>query len=94
MKRTKARAVALQYQGQSIPKVTAKGEGRVAKQIVAAAKANGIPIEKNQELTALLSSVRIHDDIPPQLYTAVAQILAFLYHLNGKKPGDNKIGKS
>jgi len=87
MKKVKARAIALRYDGNSAPKVIAKGQGRVAKQIVAAAKAHGIPIEKNEELTALLSSVRMSEEIPRQLYAAVAQVLALLYHINGKKPG-------
>lgn len=83
----KVRAVALQYDGTQAPRVTAKGEGRVAKQIIASAKEHGIPLEKNEELTALLCKVHINEEIPKQLYVAVAQILAFLYHVNGKNPG-------
>lgn len=86
MKKNKAKAVALIYDRRSAPRVIAKGEGRLAKQIVAAAKANGIPIQKNEELTALLSSIRMQDEIPKKLYLAVAQVLVLLYYVNGKKP--------
>jgi len=85
MKKTKA--VAINYDGVSVPIVTAKGEGRTARQIIAKAKEHGIPLEKNEELTALLSCVRMNNEIPKNLYTAVAQILAFLYYVNTKKPG-------
>lgn len=86
MKKPKTQAVALHYDGLSAPRVTAKGEGVVAKQIIAKAKEHGIPIEQNGELTALLSTVRISEEIPKELYLAVAQILAFLYYVDGKKP--------
>lgn len=86
MKKTKAqRAIALRYDGVSAPRVTARGEGYIAKQIIAIAKAHGIPLEQNEELTELLAHVRINEEIPKPLYTAVAQVLAFLYYLDGKK---------
>ncbi len=86
MKKNKSRAVALRFDGINAPKVTAKGEGVIARQIIAAAKAHGIPIEQNKELTEVLAQVRINDEIPEALYTAVAQILAFLYYVDSKKP--------
>lgn len=88
MKRTKNKAVALRYSSHGAPKVTAKGEGLLAKQIIAKAYEHGIPLQQNEELTALLSQVTISEEIPAELYTAVAQLLAFIYHLQGKKPGD------
>jgi flagellar biosynthesis protein len=87
MKKTKTRAVALRYDGSSAPRVTAKGEGLIAEKIISTAKEHGIPLEKNEELTTLLSKVRLNNEIPRTLYAAVAQILVFLYHVNGKKPG-------
>ncbi|HAT6822170.1 TPA: flagellar biosynthesis protein FlhB [Legionella pneumophila] len=84
MKRKKPVAVALRYDGNSPPKVTAKGEGLFAQQIINTAKKHGIPLEQNPELTALLSQVRLNEEIPKALYIAVAQILAFLYYINGK----------
>lgn len=86
MKKTKQKAVALRYDGTSAPRVTAKGEGRIAQKIIETAKEHGVPLQKNDELTALLSKVRLNDEIPRSLYQAVAQILVFLYHVNGKKP--------
>ena len=86
MKKPKQKAVALKYDGNSAPRVTAKGEGKIAEKIIETALASGIPLQKNDELTALLSKVRLNDEIPKALYQAVAQILVFLYHVNGKKP--------
>ena len=88
MKKKNPLAIALQYDGRSVPKVTAKGEGIIARQIIAAAKEHGIPLEQNEELTALLSGIRLNEEIPKSLYIAVAQILAFIYYVNDKKPGD------
>jgi len=85
MKKEKTIAVALQYDGKNAPLVTAKGEGTIARQIIATAKEHGIPLEQNEELTALLSGVRLNEEIPKPLYIAVAQILAFLYHVNEKE---------
>lgn len=84
MKKKKTQAVALHYDGTSIPLVTAKGEGLLARQIIAKARENGIPLEKNEDLIGLLSKVRINEEIPKPLYVAVAQILAFLYFVNDK----------
>lgn len=84
MKKKKICAVALRYDGKSAPRVTAKGEGLIAKEIIEKAKQHGIPLEKNEELTGLLSQVRLNAEIPKALYAAVAQILVFIYHLNSK----------
>lgn len=81
-------SVALDYDGQSAPKVTAKGRGEIARQIVEIARRHGIPIQQNEKLTAMLANVELSDEIPPALYVAVAQLLAFLYHINGKRPED------
>jgi flagellar biosynthesis protein len=86
MKKTKTKAVALRYDGVSAPRVTAKGEGYIADKIIETAKANNIPLQKNDELTTLLSKVRLNAEIPRALYQAVAQILVFLYHVNGTNP--------
>ncbi|KTD44669.1 EscU/YscU/HrcU family type III secretion system export apparatus switch protein [Legionella quateirensis] len=85
MKKNKTRAVALRYDGTSAPRVTAKGEGYIARQIIATAKEHGIPLEQNEELTSLLANVHINEEIPKDLYAAVAQILAFLYYVDEKK---------
>lgn len=80
----KKKAVALRYDGKSAPRVTAKGEGHIAQKIIDTAKEHHIPLQKNDELTTLLSKVRLNDEIPRSLYQAVAQILVFIYHVNGK----------
>jgi flagellar biosynthesis protein len=82
----KQKAVALRYDGKSAPRVTAKGEGHIAQKIIETAQSHGVPLQKNDELTALLSKVRLNEEIPRSLYQAVAQVLVFLYHVNGKKP--------
>ncbi|CAM2959147.1 EscU/YscU/HrcU family type III secretion system export apparatus switch protein [Legionella worsleiensis] len=87
MKKTKTRAVALRYDGTSAPRVVAKGEGYIAQKIIATAKEHGIPLQQNEELTTLLSKLKLNQEIPRSLYVAVAQILAFLYYVDGKTPG-------
>lgn len=88
MKRQKKQAVALHYNGYSAPRVTAKGEGKTAEQIIKMAKEYGIPIQHDEELTALLAQVELHKEIPPELYRAVAQLLIFLYYLDGVIPAE------
>jgi len=88
MKKDITQAIALLYDGHSAPRVTAKGDGLVAERIIAIARENGIPLHKDEELTSLLAQVKLNDEIPPKLYVTVAQLLTFLYYLNGKKPDD------
>ncbi len=80
-------AVALAYQkSDSAPKVVAKGKGLLAEQIIAKAKEHGVYVHESPELVALLTQVDIDEHIPPQLYMAVAELLAWLYHLeHGEK---------
>lgn len=81
-------AIALHYNGKKAPRVTATGEGEVAEEIIKLAKEFNIPLQEDPELTALLAEVKLNDEIPPTLYVAVAQLLTFLYYLNGKTPQD------
>lgn len=75
-------AVALAYrEGQIAPKVVAKGRGLIAQEIIKRAKASGIYVHESSELVALLMQVNLDDRIPPQLYVAVAELLAWLYRL-------------
>lgn len=78
-------AVALRYQGAGVPKVVAKGKGVVAEQIVAKAKEHKIPLKNDAGLVTLLSGVPLGDEIPRELYLAVAEVLAFAYMLSEKK---------
>lgn len=79
-------AVSLHYDGNSAPKVSAKGEGDVAKRILELATEHDIPIYQNAELLQLLSQVDLDTEIPPELYIAVAEIIAFAYRLKDRVP--------
>ena len=79
-------AVALEYDGEAAPKVTAKGEGSLAQQIIAIAKNHKVPLQENAELVNLLSHLELGEEIPEILYLAVAEIIAFAYILRGKVP--------
>lgn len=83
-------AAALRYlQGRdSAPRLVAKGSGAVAERILEIARRHGIPIREDWELVQVLASLDLYSEIPPELYKAVAEILAFLYLLNrGAAPG-------
>ena len=79
-------AVALHYDGDNAPHVSAKGSDDIAEQIIALAKAHDIPITENKELVRILSKLELGDEIPEALYLAVAEIIAFAYMLKGKVP--------
>lgn len=80
-------AAALKYDAKKdvSPRVTAKGKGHVAEKIIELAKKNDIPIKSDPALVQLLSKVDIDDQIPLELYKAVAEILAFVYSMNEKR---------
>ncbi len=81
------KAVALMYDAgrDSAPRVAAKGSGELAKKILELARQHNIPVRSDPDLIELLSRVDVLDEIPADLYTAVAQILAFLYDVNKRK---------
>lgn len=80
------KAVALQWNGEAAPRVTAKGQGELAEQILAIARAHGIPVQQDNEvLVNALAQIELGDEIPQQLYVAVAQVIAFAYYLSGKR---------
>lgn len=75
-------AVALAYtQTDAAPRVIAKGRGVLAEQIIARARENGVYVHESPELVSLLMQVDLDQRIPPQLYVAVAELLAWLYRL-------------
>ncbi|MCE7913435.1 MAG: flagellar biosynthesis protein [Nitrosomonas sp. PRO4] len=79
-------AVALAYrEGQIAPKVVAKGHGIIAQEIIKRAKEAGIYVHESSELVSLLMQVNLDERIPPQLYVAVAELLAWLYRLDQEK---------
>lgn len=85
-------AVALAYQGQdSAPRVIAKGRGLIAQAIIARAREHGVFVHESEELVGLLMQVELDQSIPPQLYLAVAELLAWLYRLErGESTTDEK----
>ncbi len=74
-------AVALKYDGEGAPIVTATGGGEVARKIIEVAEAHQIPLRQDPELTALLAQIPLGEEIPAPLYRAVAEVLAFVYRL-------------
>ncbi|MDQ2077851.1 EscU/YscU/HrcU family type III secretion system export apparatus switch protein [Marinimicrobium sp. ABcell2] len=80
------KAVALFYDGSQTPYVSAKGTGEIAREIVAIAEAEGVPLCDNSALVDLLVTLELGDEIPETLYIAVAYIIAFAYQLRGKVP--------
>ncbi len=83
-------AAALRYDAKrdAAPVITAKGRGFVAEKIIDLARKNGIPIKEDPQLVQILSKLEINEQIPPALYKAVAEILAFVYSLNEKQRGE------
>lgn len=79
---TTQRAVALAYrEGSASPRVVAKGQGLLAERIIEKAKEAGVFVHDSPEMVALLMQVDLDSHIPPQLYRAVAELLAFIYML-------------
>jgi flagellar biosynthesis protein len=77
-------AVALQYDKTGAPRVVAKGRGSIGEKIIELAKAHDIPIEENEVLAGALSNVELDDEIPVELYKAVAEVLVFVLRLSGR----------
>lgn len=83
-------AVALKYDTEhdKAPKVTAKGRGYVAENILAAARQNTIPVYQNKSLVNMLMALEIDREIPPELYRTIAEVMAYVYRIDkkAKKP--------
>ena len=84
--REEKKAVALKYdEGEDIaPKVIAKGERKVAENILEKAKEHNIPVYKDKKLASQLSNLEIDDNIPQELYEAVAQVLLFITKIDSE----------
>jgi flagellar biosynthesis protein len=85
----KQQAIALRYQqdNNAAPKVVAKGSGFVAEKILETAKQHSVPVYQNKTLVSMLMAVELDREIPPELYQAVAEVLAYIYHV------DQRVGK-
>ena len=77
-------AVALEYDGENAPTVTAKGVDSIADRIVAIAIEHGVPLQRNDGLVGILSTLELGDEIPENLYRAVAEVIAFAYLLRAQ----------
>ena len=78
-------AVALHYdKGDGAPRVVAKGRGSLGAKIIEVAKEHDIPIEENEVLAGALSHIELGDEIPAELYKAVAEVLIFVLRLSGR----------
>ena len=80
-KEVQKQAVALRYDadGDSAPKVVAKGRGQIAENILHAAQNNNVPVYQNKGLTQMLMALELDSEIPPELYQAVAEVLSYIY---------------
>ena len=77
-------AVALHYDKSGAPRVVAKGRGSIGEKIIELAKVHDIPIEENEVLAGALANVELGDEIPVELYKAVAEVLVFVLRLSGR----------
>lgn len=74
--------IALQFDGVNAPTVTAKGTGLTGEMILKLAREHGIPLHENSDLAKTLSSIPLGEEIPFEVYTVVAEILAYIYYLD------------
>ncbi|HUU40109.1 MAG TPA: EscU/YscU/HrcU family type III secretion system export apparatus switch protein [Desulfatiglandales bacterium] len=83
----KNKAVALKYSPakDKAPRVIAKGKGKIAEKIIKIARDNNIYIHNDPDLIEILSHLDLNEEIPPDLYLVVAELLAFVYSLNSTK---------
>ncbi|NEW05527.1 EscU/YscU/HrcU family type III secretion system export apparatus switch protein [Paenibacillus sp. SYP-B3998] len=80
------KAVALRYapDAQKAPTIIAKGKGHLADTILQKAKENGVPIQEDSSLVEVLSKLEIDQEIPPELYQLVAEVLSFIYRSDNR----------
>ena len=78
------KAVALKYQPETdrAPKVVAGGRGKIAQKIIEIAREHGIYVRNDPDLVEVLSRLDLNEEIPPELYVVVAELLSFIYSLN------------
>jgi len=84
------RAIALKYDGEKAPVITATGEGAIAEEIVRIAGEFDVPLREDVMLADILSKLDLGDEIPPLLYRVIAEVIAYAYIVSGKVPETNK----
>ncbi|AOV08282.1 EscU/YscU/HrcU family type III secretion system export apparatus switch protein [Sporosarcina ureilytica] len=84
-------AVALSYDPSepNAPKVVAKGKGKIAENILAKAKEHDVPIQEDASLVELLGQLNIEESIPEELYQAVSEVFAYIYHIDKAHESEN-----
>lgn len=80
----KAAAIKYDQAKNMAPRVVAKGKGHIAEQIVQVARENDVPLHEDGNLANVLEAMELESEIPAELYRAVAEVLVFIYRLNGK----------
>ena len=80
----KAAAPRYRQAADSAPKVVAEGQGLVAEKIISLARKNGVPVNEDRNLIEILSTIDLYEEIPTELYKAVAEILAYIHKMSGK----------
>jgi flagellar biosynthesis protein len=78
------KAAALKYRAgeDKAPRVVARGKGLVAERIMEIAREHGVPIKEDRALVEILASLELNEEIPAELYRAVAEVLAFVYKMS------------
>jgi flagellar biosynthesis protein len=89
--------VALRYQRPAgaaaaggVPEVVARGRGAVAERILALAREHGVPVREDRDLVELLSACELGDEVPVEVWSAVAEVLAWVYELRRPEPGGER----
>jgi flagellar biosynthesis protein len=77
--------VALQYgEHDAVPRIVSSGAGDVARAIIELARASGVPLRHDPELAEMLSQIPVGSNITPETYRLVAEVISFLYHVDGE----------
>ncbi len=80
----KAAAISYDQSKNMAPRVVAKGKGHIADQIIRVARENDVPLHEDRNLANVLEAMELEAEIPAELYRAVAEVLVFIYRLNGR----------
>ncbi|MEY3202026.1 MAG: hypothetical protein RIR70_1576 [Pseudomonadota bacterium] len=93
-KTPRTRAVALRYEAHAgAPRVLAKGQGFVAERLLERAEELGVPLRAEPELVELLLQLELNQVIPPTLYAAVAEVLAWAYDVDRRSTDDSVLDR-
>ncbi|MBU2955277.1 EscU/YscU/HrcU family type III secretion system export apparatus switch protein [Marinobacter sp. F3R08] len=87
---TERAAVALRYDGEKAPTISATGTQELAEEIIRIAREHDVPLYENAELASILARLSLNEEIPESLYRVIAEILAFAFHIRGFTPDDRK----